>query len=311
MSIWDASPTRLTLRPNPEELDELFTAARNSQRMQVGKGLMSPRTGGPLSVQLDPIHSNPHSIRQAFMGVIVQQGPPDNLGVQGDDFTDARYWVREMLETSIDQSTLNARPRWTKKNNFWNAFSDTPPTTLSDYGVWVAAYNLSEADLLEPGDETHNLPVDGSRLVHVFATRSPAHALRFYFTSGGSSGGGGENTAFAAVVNIDDPEKQTLHVRQVESVVDENGNPTYSLRVERDENNLPLPADQQRKLVWTWPGTRAKHYAAYLWNMGFINEVTPILPVVRIGGKFYVQQYNRYSLQPRPATVRTTDCKQT
>ena len=303
MSIWDGSTQRLSFQPTKQDLEELFPAARRANNFQTGRGLLALKIGETNAIHLEPIHNNPHNIRAAFVGVIVQQGPPDATGVQAEDYQDARYWVREVVETSAGEK-LNERPVWEKKTVFWQSLY---PDVLPDEprlpkGRWLTAYNLAEGNFLDKDQEVHSLAVDGTVVVHVFAVASPANSLHFYFTSGGS--GSGDNMAFAVVRKINEPEDIQLEVRQV--FINDGGVPEF--HVERDSNNVPVP--NQNKVIWTWPGTRAKHYAAYQWDAESPNFETSILPVVRIDGKFFLQQYNRYSLQPRDPRVRTTDCQQ-
>lgn len=259
-------------------------------------GLSSSSYGGVRSLALDPLFNNPRLIRQSLVGVIVSEGPEGEA-----DYTDARYWVREVIEHSggKTEEDTRKRPKWKRLADFGDPEEPFP-------AKWITAYNLTEGSI-NPGsnaeDETHDLAVGGVTLVHVFAVESPARTLHHYFVSGGK-GGGGENTAFAVVTKTGvAPGYEPEDIKT--TVVQANANAGGTLTLARTEEGL-----LDEKAVWTWPGTRAKHYTAYKWNMETITEATPILPVIRIGGKFYVQQYNRYSLQPRPLNVRTTDCGQ-
>lgn len=280
----------------------------NDAVTQVSQGISSITHGGVQGISLESFYHDPHLIREAFVGIIVGSGPDSE-----EDYIDSRYWVKEVIvHNAAGDGSMEAitreRLKWKELQDFYGDVIDQQEQGLSPIrrAKWVTASNIVEGSINPgsfPEDETHTLPVGGVTLVHVFGIVSPSRSLYYYFSSGGGSG---DNTAFAVVRKTDYDHPRYVGVQQV--VEDSFGTPSFVIA--KDAKGTPLPQDRQIKPVWSWPGTYARHYAAYQWNTGTITDATPILPVLHIGGKFYVQQFNRYSLQPRSVTVRTTDCRQ-
>lgn len=243
--------------------------------VEAGDGLTVDDVGGNrlLSVT-DP---NPGHIRDAFIGQIVEKGPAEQ-----DDFTDARYWVRELIDTDMDP-TRSAEPLRLELRDDW--LNETVPARNQAVwpSQWTAATNLSE---LGPGPETHSLPP--STTVHLFRNVSLGSRTHFYFNSPVA---GAER--FAIVRDIHGGDTKFVTVQEVRGQADD---PSIMESV-----GDPWP-------VAVWPGLRSRHYEGFVWVGSTIEPATSIISARRINGVWYAAQILRWKTQQMPPGLRVSDC---
>lgn len=94
--------------------------------------------------------------RNTFLARITSTGPNAEA-----DFTDARYWLREVCITNSD-------------NDYTSALTFAYPP--AGEGRWLAALNIVESVA-----GTHNLAIDDTVLVVCYASQDKASLARYYF----------------------------------------------------------------------------------------------------------------------------------
>jgi hypothetical protein len=103
-----------------------------------------------------------------FLAEILDHGPNDE-----EDYEDARYWVRELVETSAADTAV------------------TEPLSLSNDALIASEYPVryvTATNLAELGPDTHGLTVDDTTIVRVSMLRSADGTARFYFERGSGAG---------------------------------------------------------------------------------------------------------------------------
>lgn len=109
-----------------------------------------------------------------------------------------------------------------------------------------------------------------------------------------SSGGGA--TRFGVIVAIPSDASRFVRARAIK-------------RDEADPWAGGYIYDGDESPVACWPGTIANDYREYLWTGSMIvPPVTHILPVIKIDGDWYIQQYGRFEYRDLTG-LRISDCQ--
>ena len=212
-----------------------------------------------------------------FLGRITPYAPDG-----GDDWTDARYWVREVLATTVSRTECSSR-----------FLPDDPrmANMAKDGRYWVTATNISEYLEAAPGEETHVFGVDRDTphtewpLVRVWAVEHLSCGFQYYFDR--SLGGSQIRWCIIRALDANNP-----NVVMVAAVTMGSGG--YLI------GDVSVP-------VFVTPGTVNLAYQGLVWA-GASVEGANVLPLMFVDGRWYVMQIPKAWLRIAPANIPKSDC---
>lgn len=71
----------------------------------------------------------------------------------------------------------------------------------------------------------------------------------------------------------------------------------------------PFAIEPDGVLANTWPPLRARHYRAFLWFGGTIEDETDVLPAMQIGGEWWVMQQMTWGNLDLQSSIPISDCQ--
>lgn len=223
-------------------------------------------------------------VDNSFFGLLTNHGPK----TEDIEFTDSRYWVKELLDTTVPKPKPVPPLTDTSATELAVVIQKDVIHSFTQFPRWLPAVNLAEFQFNHIG-ESHNLPVDESRVVHVHHVETLENWGHHFFTSGGAGGG----VSFCIVRETWAAPSKVVGVHFVQAV----GTGYQVIR--------PTEATT---LVKAWPGTLSEDYTAFTHVGNTLTGATSILPLYSVGGMQYIQQLFKRKVSARPRNVRITDC---
>lgn len=228
--------------------------------------------------------------RATFLAQIQFAGPQDEA-----DFTDSRYWVREIGNATEDGTPLGERLHFKLDINE----GVDPIEDLVEAPVlrWIPAHNLAEMVPRDPGSETHALGLsedtDDGAIIHVSHSLSPDGTPRFFFNR---PAGSSVRPCIIASGPVP-PDAKMLTVRWVRSRIIGS---TFA-----DE----AFGDTEEVLMW-W-NQRGRHFRGFETggHIGLLHAHHNVLPAYQVDGLWRVMQvFRATTLWPLPI-VAASDCQ--
>ncbi len=255
-------------------INQMLLEGQREIRPSEFEGIVSSSIGSMQHIGLTRAIVDPKGIRQWFIGKVVDAGPNGE-----PDWDGAHYWVREMRESTSDDTEIHAVPTFRLLQDI---FDDLYPGDESSPPRWVGALNLGERNPDDPESESHTLVFGSTPLVRVIELHSSDGTPRWYFDRGAAAG-----TRFGVVRDIPDGNDNHLGVQAVQY----------------DDNDVPQFVGDVVTLR-TWPRIPARHYAPFLWPPqpppDPVHPEVNVLPVSLVDGKWHVWQQLRWSFPPLP-----------
>ena len=224
----------------------------------------------------------------SFIGKVVDEGPDG-----AEDYTDARYWVKELIEASpADPLPKNTdRPKFEPlelklQDNV--RFAGFKPKLIT--ATNLSEYNVSEDD---GSADTHDVEVDGSVVVHCHLIRGRGGVERWLFTHGGKGGGG---------------EQAYVVVREVFAA------PSLNVRVQKVVYDLEADPVVIKTVGGTFmahckPGIVSSQYLLWQWQTQIHQTQTRYLKIDKVGGLWILTREPDLMTDRLPLGVRWSDCK--
>ena len=316
--------------PNPRNLEaddlaDVLQAARHTRGMVAGDGLTSDVGRGGARIALDGATMDQAGIRQSFFAEIAPKGPPPTLAGQpfptfndpagAADFSDARYWVREVADVTGRQHPATTAPRFRRADELRHALFKAEVPAVRRVR-WLPATNVAE---LGVGGDAHAVPV--GEIVRVYAALNQMGRWFHWF----ARNTGGENTRFGVVRDTFNAsvERDIVIVQEVrqKNPLDVCFNDPTTVLQHPDEDarrTFCQTAAATFAVEWefsgeagpvaVWPNLKAVHYEAFRFSGETIVPRVQVLPVDRINGIWYVRQLPRWRIHKLPITARITDC---
>ncbi len=280
---------------NARDVRELVSAARSVQSSQTEGGIESQTGRDAQYFTISAQIANQDNIRESFLGVVMEDGPPLEEGQTRPDLEGSMYWVKEVRDTSesIDRLVMK-----TIEQIYPAGSAPTPEQNaqILDWHKstrWLPAANISEMDVDDPDADTHGVSV--GTVVKVFVTKTADGTPRFYFSESRGMG----QFAFAVVREI--PENANSYLVKAQEVQLNAG------------DALLVGAAQD---IQTYPGIPARYYAPLVWKGSVtifeggkvFNPAVPLLRVFIANGEFYLEQSVRWPLRKSSGGINLSDC---
>lgn len=226
-----------------------------------------------------------------FIGKIVDKGPENAA-----DYSDSRYWVKELVEAS----PASPSPLPTDRPKF-----EALELKLAENPVFgdfkakhVTATNLGEYSGADSGSDSHDLDTDGSVVVECHLIRGRGGVERWVFAHGGGGGGG---SIYVVVREVFAAPSKTIKVQKV----------AYDFGDEEDGENaeITIKTVGDPFNVMAKPGLLSRDYQLWQWQTEIHQTRTRYLRADRVGGTWILSREHDVMTDRLPSGVRWTDCK--